>query len=111
MNENKKCEKTIYRCAICDSVFESVQDRVACEMKCLKRKEEEELKAAEIKKKAEKDARYKEVTDAINNAVELLDKYVDDYGSYTCKDSNCASIARAAIDTSIINKMGHHFWF
>ena len=49
--------------------------------------------------------------DAINNAVELLDKYVDDYGSYTCKDSNCASIARAAIDTSIINKMGHHFWF
>lgn len=50
----------------------------------------ERKKAEEEKKKAalaaEKDNRKKEVNDAIDNAMKLLKKYTEDYGSFSITD-------------------------
>ena len=50
-----------------------------------KKKEEEERKKAALA--AVKEARKSEVDDAINNAIELLKKYTEDYGSYSITDN------------------------
>lgn len=78
-NENNMYGKPQYKCAICDKVYDSVQERMNCEMKCIKKQQEEEKTAAEAKLKAEKDDRCKEVTEAIDKAVALIKKYNEDY--------------------------------
>ena len=81
MNEDAKMHcKQAYKCGICNKEYHSVQERMNCEMKCVKKQEEEKKKAAEAKKNAEKPARKKEVEDAIDNAHKLLKKYINDYG-------------------------------
>ena len=80
--ENKMYSKPQYKCAICDTIYDDLRERVACETKCLKHQEEEEKKAAELKKKEEQAARHAEVTKLINDARVALNKYVDDYGVY-----------------------------
>ena len=47
-----------------------------------RRLEQEQKEAAAKKKAAEKDARFAEVTSAIDNAYELLNKCIKDYGEY-----------------------------
>ncbi len=49
-----------------------------------KKKEEAERKKAELA--AVKEKRKKEVDDAIDNAMELLKKYIEDYGSFSMTD-------------------------
>ena len=80
--ENNIFAKPVYKCAICGNTHETVQDRMKCEMTCLKKQQEEEKAAAEAKKKAEKDGRYNEVNAALDNAYALINKYVEDYGSF-----------------------------
>jgi rubredoxin len=81
--ENKMYAKPQYKCAICGKIYDNVQGRMNCEMECLKKQKEEERAAAEAKKKAEKDSRYNEVNAALDNAYALVNKYVEDYGSFT----------------------------
>ena len=81
--EDKIYTKPQYKCAICGKIYDNVQERINCEMACLKKQQEEAKKAAEAKKKAEKDTRKKEVTMAIEHASELLNEYIKDYGSYS----------------------------
>ncbi len=50
-----------------------------------KKKEEAERKMAELA--LEKDKRKKEVDDAVENAVELVKKYIEDYGSFSITDN------------------------
>lgn len=55
---------------------------------------DEEVRAKEVEKKrlaGEKDARLKEVNDAMQKAQELADKYCDDYGFYSFQFSNSNS--------------------
>ncbi|MGN5457052.1 MAG: hypothetical protein ACI4XN_13730 [Candidatus Kurthia intestinigallinarum] len=75
--------KPTYKCGICGKEHPSIAERMKCEQACLKKKEEEEKQAIEAKKKAEKDARAAEVTQAIEHAAELLNKYINDFGSYS----------------------------
>ena len=75
-------EKTMYKCAICGEVYDSIAQRMNCEQTCLKKQEEEERKAAEAKKAAEYEARVAEVNMAFEKAYELRDKLVEDYGEY-----------------------------
>lgn len=81
--DNKVCAKPMYKCAVCDEVYDSIAQRTKCEQACLKKQEEEERKAAELKKAEEYEARKNEVDDAFNKAYELKDKFVQDYGRYT----------------------------
>lgn len=80
--ENETFIKPMYKCALCDSVYESVVERVKCEQTCLKKKEEEEKKAAAEKKATEKKLRKEAVDEAVANAFRLINAYTEDYGSY-----------------------------
>ena len=80
--ENKMYAKHQFKCGFCGKIFDDLKDRVACEASCLMLHEEAEKKAAELKKKAEQEARHAEVTKLINDARVALNKYVDDYGVY-----------------------------
>lgn len=84
-------KKTMYKCAICGGAYDSIAQRMNCEQKCLKKKEEEERKAAELKKAAEYEARHKEVDAAFDHAYELRDKMVNDYGSYVYRKTTSNS--------------------
>lgn len=102
-------KETTYKCAICGTEHTSIQDRSNCEMTCLKKKAEAERAAAEAKKKAEKDARQQEVSAALDNALTLVNKFIEDYGSYQysgrMKDLNIANL------DFLPSKLLHHFWF
>ena len=80
--ENKTYTKPMYKCAICDSIYENIAERVKCEQSCLKKKQEEEKKAATEKKMAEKKIRKEAVDEAVANAFRLVNAYMKDYGSY-----------------------------
>jgi hypothetical protein len=81
-NEDSIYAKPAYKCALCEEIYESVQERASCEMACLKKKQEEERKAAEAKKKEQQENRYNEVNAALDNVYALVNKYVEDYGSF-----------------------------
>ena len=72
----------IYKCEICGQEYESIQDRANCEMSCVKKQQEEEKAAAKAKKKAEQKSRYDEVNAALDNVYALVNKYIEDYGSF-----------------------------
>ena len=60
----------MYKCAICGTEYEDLENRIVCETQCLK-----ELKEAEEElKKAEYDSRRTESAEAINEALEKVDK-------------------------------------
>ena len=80
--ESKICVKPIYKCGICDSEYPSVQERMNCEMKCIKKQKDDERKAAEAKKVAEQKLRKEAVDEAIKRAAKLQSEYVKDYGHY-----------------------------
>ena len=76
-----------YTCAICNSEFDKLEDRIICETKCFqKQKEEDERLAKELKEK-EREARKEEVDIALDKANELLRNYIKDYGSY-CRSAH-----------------------
>jgi hypothetical protein len=97
--ENKIYNKPMYKCAICDSIYETVTERMKCEAACIEKAEQEAAKIAEEKKKLEKDVRKAEVELAIKTANELFHKYVEDYGSY---EFYC--------DLSDMNEDDRYFW-
>lgn len=80
--KNKICDKVQYACGICGNIYDSIQERASCEMDCVKKIQEEEKKAAEAKKKEEQKRRYSEVNAALDNVYALVNKYVEDYGSF-----------------------------
>lgn len=80
--ENVTYAKPMYKCAICDSVYENIAERTRCEQSCLKKKAEEEKRIAAEKKAAEKKIRKEAVDEAVMNAFRLINAYTNDYGSY-----------------------------
>ena len=98
-----------YKCGICGETYNNVQERASCEMKCIKKQQEEEKAAAEAKKKAEKNERQKEVTTALDNAFALVNKFIEDYGSYRY-DGKLKDLDAANMDF-FPSKLWHHFWF
>lgn len=105
-NSNTKSQ---YKCAICGATYDSVQSRMNCEMKCIKKQEEAEKAAAAAKLKAEKDTRFAEASAALDNAAALVNKCVEDYGSfkYTGKLKELDLVNMDFFPS----KLWHHFWF
>lgn len=108
MEDNKIYNKPMYKCAICGEIYESIQERINCEMACLNKQQEEEKKAAEAKLEAEKDERFAEASAALDNAFMLVNKCVEDYGSfqYRGKVSNLDMLNMDFFPS----KLWHHFW-
>ena len=81
--------KATYRCAICGKAYDTIDERVSCETKCLaarkKAQAELEKKRLEEKKttrKAEIEKKYKELSS-------LVKDYCKDYGSLQIGESSC----------------------
>lgn len=98
---DKMYTKPQYKCAICGTIYDDLKERVKCESACIKKQEEEAKKAKELKKQAEKEVRYKEVTAAYDHFHELLVKYTKDYGVFTVN----------GVDVPTFNKLFDHFLF
>ena len=84
---DKVSNKMVYHCAICGKPYDTVDERVACETKCLaarkKAQAEIEKKKLEEKKntrKAEIEKKYKELSTLVKN-------YINDYGSLQIGDT------------------------
>ena len=109
MEDNKMYCKPQYKCAICGKIYDDVQERMNCEMVCLKKKKEEEKKAAQAKKNAEKNTRFAEASSALDNAFALVNKCVEDYGAFRyngkLKDLDALNL------DFFPSKLWHHFWF
>jgi hypothetical protein len=103
-NENDICvAKLQYKCGVCGEVYNSIQERMRCEMKCIEKQKEEERKAAAEKKKQEKAARKAEVDEALAKFTTLAEAYSRDYGSYIhCDESSCSTWPSI--------KLLHHFF-
>lgn len=109
MEDNKMYAKPQYKCAICGKIYDDVQDRINCEMACLKRQKEEEKKAAEAKKNAEKDADFTEASSAIDNAYALINKCIEKYGTFKY-NGKVKDLDTLNLDF-FPSKLWHHFWF
>ena len=81
MEDNKTT--TMYKCAICGSAHESIEQRAKCEMACLEKMKKAEAKVAAEKKAKEQAIRKQEVDDAFDFAYKLKKKYIEDYGHYS----------------------------
>lgn len=81
--ENKMYTKPQYKCAICETIYDNLKDRVNCETKCLKKQEEEAKKAEELKKQQEHAARKADTDAKVKAMIDAVNAYTKDYGFYT----------------------------
>lgn len=95
-----------YTCGICGKEWRTVAERMKCEQACIKKQEEDIKRLAEEKKKAEQEARSAEVTKAFDDACNLLDMYIKDYGMYRYHGENLN-----ILDDILPSKYLHHFLF
>ena len=103
--ENNMYTKPMYKCAICDTVHETVSARMKCEQTCLKRQEEEAKKAAELKKQQEHAARKSDADAKVKAAIDAVSAYTKDYGFYTY-DGDVTNM----ISDIIPSKLLHYFF-
>ena len=85
--DDKIYTKPMYKCGVCDTTYDDILERAKCEITCTKKKKEKERAVAAAKKEAEYTDRKKEVDSAFDNAYELREKFLKDYGSYTYRKS------------------------
>ena len=103
MEEKNGCCKQVYKCGICGSSYDSVQERMNCEMECVRKQKEEEKRAAAEKRLAEMKARKYAVDQAIDVAVRLMTEYINDYGPYEYGEDD--------INVCMLpNKIWSYFW-
>ena len=79
--------KMVYHCAICGKSYDTVDERVACETKCLaaRKKAQSEIEKKKLEeqkntRKAEIEKKYKELSTLVKN-------YINDYGSLQIGDT------------------------
>ena len=86
----KKMEKidTFYSCPYCNEEYANPGDLAHCILSC-----------EEKKKTTEKNARKKEVDEAIEKCRELIKAYMDDYGIYSYES-----------DESVFDMFSSKFW-
>ena len=107
--ENRTYAKPMYKCALCDSIYDTVAQRVECEQLCLKRKEEEDKKAAATKRNAERESDFSEASAALDNALALVNKCVEKHGVFQYR-GKMKELDFLNMDF-FPSKLWHHFWF
>ena len=107
--ENKMYSKPAYKCAICGKIYDNVQDRINCEMACLKKQKEEEKAAAEAKKKAERDEEEREIqADWKARGQEVMDAFTNLFRNNLYKDMFVTASANSSEMTVVVNDYWHH---
>lgn len=82
-------KKMTYRCAICGKTYDTIDERVACETKCLadRKKIQAELEKKKLEEK--KTARKDEIVKKYKELAILVKDYCNDYGSLQIGESSC----------------------
>ena len=77
--------KEKYTCAMCGKTYSHLEERIACETKCLKafKETEAQRKADEIKAKC--DASTKAIEEKLTEVNEMLEKHLREYESFHMK--------------------------
>ena len=97
----KKMEKidVFYSCPYCGEEYANPGDLARCILSCEEKKKIEEEKKREEALAAEKNARKKEVDEAVKKCKELIKAYMIDYGVYAYES-----------DESIFDMFSSKFW-
>lgn len=96
MNKNEKLNissdcnatnKVKYYCAVCGKSYDTIDERVTCETKCLaaRKKAQEELKKKKLEE--EKTTRKAEIEKKLKELSNLVNDYCKDYGSLQLGES------------------------
>lgn len=102
--ENKMYTKPQYKCGVCGTIFDSIAERANCEVKCLKKQEEEAKKAAEAKRKEEQTKRKAKIDKMVEDLANEVNAYTKDYGWYEYSGNNSKNV-------DWINKMWDYFFY
>ena len=82
MDDNKIYAKTMYKCGVCGNTYEELEDRVACESACLKKKKAEAAREKALKYEAEKKKHYEDTVDACRKAEDMIHEHMKQYGEF-----------------------------
>ena len=79
--------KMVYHCAICGKPYDTVDERVACETKCLAARKKAQAELEKKKLKEKKNTRKAEIEKKYKELATLVNDYCKDYGSLQLGES------------------------
>ena len=81
--------KMVYHCAICGKSYDTVDERVACETKCLAARKKAQAEIEKKKLEEKKNTRKAEIEKKYKELATLVNDYCKDYGSLQLCESRC----------------------
>ena len=81
--------KMVYHCAICGKPYDTVDERVACETKCLAARKKAQAEIEKKKLEEKKNTRKAEIEKKYKELATLVNDYCKDYGSLQLCESRC----------------------
>ena len=79
--------KMVYHCAICGKPYDTVDERVACETKCLAARKKAQAEIEKKRLEEEKTTRKAEIEKKFKELSNLVNDYCKDYGSLQLGES------------------------
>lgn len=79
--------KMVYHCAICGKSYDTVDERVACETKCLAARKKAQAEIEKKKLEEKKTTRKEEIEKKYKELSTLVKNYINDYGSLQIGDT------------------------
>ena len=79
--------KATYRCAICGKSYDTIDERVTCETKCLAARKKAQVELEKKKLEEEKATRKAEIEKKYKELSALVNDYCNDYGSLQIGDT------------------------
>jgi hypothetical protein len=79
--------KMVYHCAICGKPYDTVDERVACETKCLAARKRAQAEIEKKKLEEKKNTRKAEIEKKYKELATLVNDYCKDYGSLQLGES------------------------
>ena len=79
--------KMVYHCAICGKPYDTVDERVACETKCLAEHKKAQAELEKKKLEEKKTTRKEEIEKKYKELSTLVKNYINDYGSLQIGDT------------------------
>ena len=80
--------KMVYHCAICGKPYDTVDERVACETKCLAARKKAQAEIEKKKLEEKKNTRKAEIENKYKELSALVKDYCKDYGSLQIGESS-----------------------
>ena len=74
-------------CAICGNSYEEVEDRAACEAKCIKERQEAEEKRKQFEYDEAKNASEEEIGDALSSVNKMIAEHLQRFETLSLKNN------------------------